>query len=530
MPKPATPAASGEKHKNHSNHSGSMATTLMGEHKDVECSQCGQPYQASASGEGYVQYTNCPTCRFPMRLDPEAHPNQGNFSGDRILVSKFAYEIAEPERWDVIVFKFPGNSDQNYIKRLIGLPGETVRIEHGDVYIRRPGAPSFEIAQRSPDKIWAMLQLVHDNDHQSALANAADWPQRWRDESPAAAGTGAKWQRSKDNRTFTVDAAEAPARLYYRHCYPTYQREGYDDPVPIEPPPADAARGRLITDFCVYNANAKRYSEDVHWVGDVAMEFDLRIESGTGKFTCSIVEAGNEYQCEFDLAASTVSLKRSDGAAALLDADRKPAASLEAASPITGAGSYHIRMANANDAVCVWVDGSPIDFSGNGRGVTQYQPPTNPRPHWSPEDPGDLAPLRIAAEGIAAEVSSLKVLRDVYYIAIDRTMERPTNDYREYNDSDDIHDILDDPTLWSRTNLFASRRSVEFSIGQDEFFPMGDNSPQSLDGRLWPIPPAPDTAVPRRLMIGKAVFVYWPHPWNRPVPYLPNPQKMRLIR
>jgi len=209
MPKPATLAASREKHKERNNHSGtrefvesvviavvlaflfrafeaeafviptgSMATTLMGEHKDVVCSQCGQPYQASASGEGYVEYTNCPTCRYPMRLDPEAHPNQGNFSGDRILVSKFAYEIAEPERWDVVVFKFPGNSDQNYIKRLIGLPGETVRIEHGDIYIRRPGAQSFEIAQRSPDKIRAMLQLVHDNDHQSALANSAGWPQR----------------------------------------------------------------------------------------------------------------------------------------------------------------------------------------------------------------------------------------------------------------------------------------------------------------------------------------------------------------
>jgi len=325
----------------------------------------------------------------------------------------------------------------------------------------------------------------------------------------------------------TVNAADAPAQLYYRHCYPTYDRRSYDDPIPVETPPADAARGRLITDFCVYNANDLFYSENVHWVGDVAMEFDLRIDSGTGKFTCSIVEAGNQYQCEFDLAAKTATLKRSDGAAALLDADRKPVASLEAASPVTGAGSYHIRMANANDAVCVWVNGSPIDFSGNGSGVTQYQPPANPRPHWSPEEPGDLAPLRLAAEDIAAEVTSLKVLRDVYYLAIDRTMESEANDYQE---NFEIGQILDDPASWSRTNLFASRRNVEFSLGPDEFFPMGDNSPQSLDGRLWRIPPAPGTAVPRRLMIGKAVFVYWPHPWNRPVPYLPNPQKMRLIR
>lgn len=56
------------------------------------------------------------------------------FSGDRILVSKFAYALADSARWDVAVFKFPGNPKQNYIKRIVGLPDETLMIHHGDIY------------------------------------------------------------------------------------------------------------------------------------------------------------------------------------------------------------------------------------------------------------------------------------------------------------------------------------------------------------------------------------------------------------
>jgi len=116
---------------------GSMAPTLQGRHMDVTCSQCGCPYRAGASveneGHGEVRGTTCPICRFPMQLDKDRDPNQRSFNGDRILVSKFAYEVADPKRWEVIVFKFPGNAKQNYIKRLIGLPNETLWIRHGDI-------------------------------------------------------------------------------------------------------------------------------------------------------------------------------------------------------------------------------------------------------------------------------------------------------------------------------------------------------------------------------------------------------------
>lgn len=57
------------------------------------------------------------------------------WSGDKILVNKFAYDLRGPRRWEVAVFKYPQKTSLNYIKRVVGLPGETICVEHGDVYI-----------------------------------------------------------------------------------------------------------------------------------------------------------------------------------------------------------------------------------------------------------------------------------------------------------------------------------------------------------------------------------------------------------
>jgi signal peptidase I len=55
--------------------------------------------------------------------------------GQRLLVSKTAYKFHEPERGDVIVFHLPNGQKVDYIKRIIALPGETVEIKKGTVYI-----------------------------------------------------------------------------------------------------------------------------------------------------------------------------------------------------------------------------------------------------------------------------------------------------------------------------------------------------------------------------------------------------------
>lgn len=56
--------------------------------------------------------------------------------GDNLIVDKISYRFSDPERFDIIVFPFQYKEDTYYIKRIIGLPGETVQIdEKGTIYI-----------------------------------------------------------------------------------------------------------------------------------------------------------------------------------------------------------------------------------------------------------------------------------------------------------------------------------------------------------------------------------------------------------
>ncbi len=54
---------------------------------------------------------------------------------DRLIGFRLAYLFSEPERGDIVIFKYPDNEKENYIKRVIGLPGEKVEIIDGVVYI-----------------------------------------------------------------------------------------------------------------------------------------------------------------------------------------------------------------------------------------------------------------------------------------------------------------------------------------------------------------------------------------------------------
>ena len=62
-------------------------------------------------------------------MEPNLH------HGEFVIVSKVNYRFGEPERGDVVVFDFPRNITKEYIKRVIGLPGEHIRVEDGKVYV-----------------------------------------------------------------------------------------------------------------------------------------------------------------------------------------------------------------------------------------------------------------------------------------------------------------------------------------------------------------------------------------------------------
>jgi signal peptidase I len=65
-------------------------------------------------------------------------------TGDRIIAFRLSYLFDEPKRGDIIVFPLPDDETTNYLKRIIGLPGETVEIIEGKVYIDGSNTPLDE--------------------------------------------------------------------------------------------------------------------------------------------------------------------------------------------------------------------------------------------------------------------------------------------------------------------------------------------------------------------------------------------------
>lgn len=71
-------------------------------------------------------------------------------SGDYIFTSKITYKFREPQRGDVVVFHSPRNQDIEFIKRIIGLPGDTIEIKSEEVYVNSRKLDEPYIAAKTP--------------------------------------------------------------------------------------------------------------------------------------------------------------------------------------------------------------------------------------------------------------------------------------------------------------------------------------------------------------------------------------------
>lgn len=591
---------------------GSMSPSLQGRHKDVECAECGYRFRTSASSEdledigpGHAYATPrdaevvggvCPMCSFPMPFtddlpehvrdevaeltDLEQLGTFRTYPGDRILVNKYGFDFGDPERWDVIVFKFPGDGNMNYIKRCVGLPGEELKIYQGDIFTHPLAGDQheFRLERKPADKVAAMLQTVHDTDYESAKLYNAGWPLRW------AATTRDGWtedpvpgEKTVAQR-FTVDLpADAPeAWLRYRHMV----AEETDDWIAAElaaREPATRAEAQqvmkakahpqLISDFNSYNATLTRrelsayswrylqtdFVLGMNWVGDLAVDADVDVLEARGDLSLDLVEAGRHFRATIDLQSGQARLAIIDGR------DGKPVEGFaaEAATSVKAPGKYHLRFANVDDQLLLWVNDELVPFEDSTYDPDALFPGGRkgmiPWANAGGGDQGDLAPVGVGARGAKLEITRLAVLRDVYYIATDAKLVQnsPSALHLDYSDwrtsvqtEDGVaralsspHELFARPDAWNR---FLTRREMPFKVEEGQLFAMGDNSPFSSDCRLWTSNPPykgkpGGPYLPRDLLIGKAICVFWPHSWGAipglpMLPGFPNFGDMRLVR
>ncbi len=522
---------------------GSMAPTLMGRHKDLACTQCGFQYAVNASDEVESRTSSravhsgiCVNCRFQEPL-----LDLPNFKGDRILVMMFPYDLpflpgsGPPERWDVVVFRYPEEPEVSYIKRLVGLPGETVRIFHGDIYIKSPGEVAYNRARKPLRHQSSMQIVVHDDRHQPLLLSGKPEWQRW------AAQTG-EWGPIERgvSRYQTAAPSDGWSELRYRHLVPEpdqWDAVLHNRPLPREP------RATLVTDFYSYNTNlvagASNLLDDSvrehegawmqpHWVGDLTLQADLDVQQAGPRASVrfELVKAAVAYRCTIDLATGTAVLTHGE-----IELGRTQTA-------VKGTGRHHITFANVDDRVSLMVDGRAAGGDG-----FEYQPLQSvPIPTRA-----DLAPAAIAAQDAVIIASDLVVSRDIYYTQYPGKLDyNAVWGERHPRTPTELFDFLSDP---SRFPGIANLRSSEYEIGNDRYFMMGDNSPRSKDSRGWGTEDSEwDTTdrkpweVPRSLVTGKAFYVYWPHGvpvWpnigfpNNPdirLPFRPNVERMKWIR
>ena len=462
---------------------GSMAPRLNGEHYEFECSRCGYEYNVgldqAARGNPEVDAV-CPLCYNREKLTREDIDRLDRFFGDRILVLKYFYDFFPPQRWDVVVFKYPYDPKTNYIKRLVGLPGEQIEILRGDVYINGAIARKSDAAQQ------ALWMHVSDSDYWDTRRGLHWKPEQLDDP---------QWQYTTLPLTFNPQTS-APSYLVFHHLgldgkpAPIRDFYAYDDPTG---PTGRSDNQNIVPDFQL-RADLEVATPEQDMPGPALVEVVLGSFADTFRFAIPVAQSGLPVR--------------------IVHNNEVLASVLTPAPLLTYGKRFFIEAACVDHKLMLTIDDRrALDVNNDGLLNTADDPifkPT-PRDRWS-EPPENATRVKLGFQNVKATVYRLAVNRDIYYTAGDGGLQ-PVRGVRGW--------ALLEPC----------------PLGQKEYFMLGDNSPRSADSRWWQTktPPYKSSPVVREEnLVGKAFFVYWPAAGLRyRVPYLralPDVKEFRLIK
>ncbi len=501
---------------------GSMAPTLLGQHLDFRAPETGWPYAVGFDASAG------PSQDLPRRIaelsDPLMGPNRTERgtgalrrihprAGDRILINKLYYAFREPKRFDVVVFKNPTNpngADGNFIKRLVGLPNESLWLLDGDVFSAPlEAADDFDqyVVRRKPDHVQAAVwQPVFRSLH---LPDDLDADPR---RNPLA---GDGWAFAEG----------------------TYVHDG--DGLAILEWSKDARR--MLNDWHPYNQLSRTADAGDRPVGDLRIAGTVTPGADGQAVTIELEVRGTQYRWELGGGVARVRMRPEAMADLGPDAGWSGPAPVETPELVAG---RPVRIE-------CWHADQRLVLRLGGRTVLEHVYDWRPRERLerttgraaggddaeslgalAARRPQSMALIRWRFEGGPVELDRVEVDRDIHYAPYDPgklpfslRSNPPRPDLGELRAS---HGYGCHPTTPAR-------------MGPDQFYMLGDNTLASSDSRAWgsPHPIVAEQVDPsafvvhRSLLLGKAWVVYFPalHPLNEGGRgFIPNFGDLRFIR
>lgn len=400
---------------------------------------------------------------------------------DRILVDKLSYHLRDPERYEVAVFKHPLNRSLNMIKRIVGMPGEWLRIHNGDLWTKHTEEQPWTVLRR-PESVQKGM---------------------WRKLT-----TDGAWRAAEGTQGWEFDGDRVVARGAGVALFPPPNvtiRNGYTDGYA----PRIAAAIKSHPRF----ANARD-------VGDVRLTGIVEAAEGCSAVAIQIQEGSRRYRFVLPGPAH----QEGDGGVVrprleVSGYEDAPAAVLaESGATLEAGRELHFAVQNLDDQ---------LRFELDGEVVLELEIP-----------PASNQATRIAleVEGGAATFARLEAFRDIYYIK----EGMPQKVWNPIPEGEYV--LLGDNTLDSADARDWRRARLELREGSGSELPVGTildgNSRRSNrkedanpyvapsghlffrdvwgEVRAFPLgtvqefPDEKGPTVPRELITGRAVCVFWP--------------------
>jgi len=430
----------------------------------------------------------------------------------------------EPKRFEVVVFHF--NTDWNassqgeavrvkessqkinYIKRLCGLPGDTVVISGGDLFLREGGDNKVirkrDINPAVQDVAWFPINRAWaENKHQQPRPEDPHYIEimkqfdnlafPWDGADEGAAGV------KRGERSVNVDGSST-VMLTYRHPVTNiYVKQGRWPMRHLDCPAAKSPDGSKVRSRETKTENMDAYidsawegvqcpnckqlmfpiggvrgnkpqimprSYNLYKGGDMVMN-DLRLDMELTVDSPGAVQ----IQVGSSLHSALWTIGSAEG---LPDLSSPAVHSVNQATPALSSGKHQLSLAYVDGTVIAWLDGHEIEK----RLVAIKLPGTAALKIES------IA--RVSFKGLKGSVTKLDLFRDLYYLSNNINLSG-----RQNTQLPTLRHFEDEGTT------FVTR------VPQDHYLMFGDNSPSSLDGRMW-------GTVPKEELIGRASNVWWP--------------------